>query len=517
MVVGLCGSVPLLEGAAAARRLHDARQGLFNVLVIYKVDRLGRDVIVTLTALREIHALGVTIISATETLDLSTPAGWAMAAVISAFGQLERENFLSRSKEATDRLAREGVWLGGIIPFGYRVEGKDKEARLVISDEPIPGQLLSEGDVIRLIYRMLAEEHLSCFRIADHLNALGIPPAYARDGRLLLKGKRKERTQGIWRAGRIRNMVVNTTYKGVHGYGKRSKQKREVIERPVPAIVSEQQWQKAQEALRANMICSMKNAKHFYLLRGLMQCGICGLNYSGTSYQKVKGEATYYTCNGKLAHRVIYGSTGTRCTAKAVQGTFENLVWEDIQGFICNPGDVLKQLERPQDDRAGHAERLRKELSGLQQSIKAKTVEAGNVVALCRKGLIDEAMLEAQLQQVKQEETVLQRELQAMVEQAAHLEIAGGRHRVAEDLLQELRTRMAEPITWEMKRRLVECLVKSIRVDTVEEHGQKRAIIHVLYGFDNSTPAANRRDTGSCSQSVESAPGTTATARLWQL
>jgi len=77
---------------------------------------------------------------------------------------------------------------------------------------------------------------------------------------------------------------VNTTYKGVHQYGKRSKRRREIIERQVPAIVTVEIWERAQQVLRENMLFSARNAKRKYLLRGLIKCGLCGLTYIGTSY-----------------------------------------------------------------------------------------------------------------------------------------------------------------------------------------------------------------------------------------
>ncbi len=111
-----------------------------------------------------------------------------------------------------------------------------------------------------------------------------VPCAYTRDDRLLLKGKRKQRTTGVWRAGRVRNLIVSTTYKGDHGYGKRSRKKdREVILRKVPAIVTGKMWNQAQETLRKNFLFASRNNKtNRYLLRGLIKCELCGLTYSGT-------------------------------------------------------------------------------------------------------------------------------------------------------------------------------------------------------------------------------------------
>ncbi len=153
----------------------------------------------------------------------------------------------------------------------------------MVAETLIPGLSLSEADVVRMLYRLLAEESWTCPRIADHLNALGIPPVYTRDNRQLLKespqGKRKAHTAGIWSPARVRNLVMNTVYKGEHYYGKRGKKSRDLIQRAVPAIVPVEIWEQAQHILHSNMIMSARNGKRQYLLRGYITCGLCGLTY----------------------------------------------------------------------------------------------------------------------------------------------------------------------------------------------------------------------------------------------
>ncbi|PQV62590.1 Site-specific DNA recombinase [Abditibacterium utsteinense] len=223
---GVSGTTHLHERPAGARLLQDARAGKFDAVVVYKADRLGRSPLVNETLALEISGkLGIAIVGVAEQIDLSSPIGAAMFTFQSAIGRLERENTLQRSRDATLRLAREGAWLGGIVPFGYRVEGKERAARLVVADAVNPATNLSEADVVRLIYKLAGEEGKSSIQIAERLNVLGVPTSYARDGREVVRNKRKERTQEVWRPGRIRNMLVEPTYKGVHVWGKRSKTK----------------------------------------------------------------------------------------------------------------------------------------------------------------------------------------------------------------------------------------------------------------------------------------------------
>ena len=140
---------------------------------------------------------------------------------------------------------------------------------------------LSAADVIRQIYRRLAIDGWSCPRIALELNALAIPTSYARAGREVKRGERRERTQEIWRGGRVRNIVIEPKYAGRLEYGRRSKQAREAIPASIEPLVSEELWQAAQGALHRNRRVA-RNTRRRYLLKGVIRCGSCGLTYVGS-------------------------------------------------------------------------------------------------------------------------------------------------------------------------------------------------------------------------------------------
>lgn len=89
---------------------------------------------------------------------------------------------------------------------------------------------------------------MSAIKISDYLNALNIPTRYDLNG---INGKRKKNASSIWYPSRILSIIKSTTYKGTHKYGKRATNKNsKIILRPVPAIVSNELWEKANEALK---------------------------------------------------------------------------------------------------------------------------------------------------------------------------------------------------------------------------------------------------------------------------
>src|SRR6516225_10105576 len=84
-------------------------------------------------------------------------------------------------------------------------------------------------------------------------------------------GSRRRAVSGVLR-GFVASLCTRPTK--AHQFGKRSAVKREIISRPVPAIVSEDVWTKAQATLRANFLFGARGAKNPYLLRGLARCAI---------------------------------------------------------------------------------------------------------------------------------------------------------------------------------------------------------------------------------------------------
>ncbi len=481
---GVSGTIALELRPEGSRLIADAEAKAFDTVLVYKLDRLGRNPRLILNSVGDLEAAGVQIRSMTEAFDTSSPSGRFMLTMLAGVAGLERDTIVERSMEGTKRLARAGAWLGGIVPYGYRVEGKSKDARLVISEEPLPGIEMTEADVVRLIFRQLADDRKSCPEITDHLNNLGVPTAYVRDGRKLSRGKRKQATAGIWRPGRVRSLVVNATYKGVHQYGKRSKRGTEPIEQPVPAIIDAETWERAQRTLSDHFIIARNPNNRQYLLRGLIKCGVCGLTYCGTGWRSAGNEIrTYYACNGRQQYRGLYGSKGQRCPSKAINSSIEDRVWEDIVGFGRDPGAVLEQLAQAQEGKAVEGDHLAGEIKRLNQAIQAKGAERDQVITWCRRGRISEADMDRQLDQIQLEEAGLKKELERLSELARSAETASAQLKTAEQLLLDLNQKLDQPLTWELKRQLVEMLVEEILVETVESDGKKEAITRISYRF----------------------------------
>ena len=295
----LCEERP--GGCALVR---DARAGRFSQIWVVRADRLGRDAFELLRIWRVFESIGVALRATDENID--DPFYFDIHAVIAAN---ERRKFLERSAEGMNRAAKEGRYTGGIVPLGYSVSGDRGFRRLVPDDSPMWAGL-SAADVVRRIYDHLAVDGWSCVRISLPSSTRWVyPRPIRRDGR----GVRGKRTQGLWRSGRIRNLVVNPVYRGVLQYGRRSTKPngREVISASVPPLVSEDVWDAAIATLKRNRALP-RNSCHSYLLRSLIRCAVCGLSFCGTWTRGPR-----YRCNGSMAHR---GPFAGKCIGASIKG-----------------------------------------------------------------------------------------------------------------------------------------------------------------------------------------------------
>jgi site-specific DNA recombinase len=499
---GVSGTLPWEERPEGSRLVSDARRKAFDVVLCNEVSRLGRDdfgrFIINLAF--DLQNLGIAIVSITENIDTSTPDGRFLLLIKAGLAGLELATLLRRSIDGTNYWAGQGVWLGGIVPYGYRKTGSKKTARIVPNEEILPGLGLSEAHLVRLMYRMLADEGLSCVKIADYLNAIGVPPAYAKVGREVEvkdpnapEGKRKKATAGIWRPSRIRNLVTNTVYKGVHFYGKRSKRPRDTIERSVIPLVDPDTWQRAQETLRKNQLFSRRNAKRRYLLRGLVKCQTCGCNYVGSTFHGPgRKPKVYYRCGGQEAYR---GRCMGRCTSKAVNGEFlEDTVWGDIVEFIENPGDVLAALAEERQQESDHVRQIARERTNAEAALLAKASERDRMLDAFRKGIIESDDLEREMAKIRAETDAVRERIAYLSGQLEAISRAAEDLRSAESFLQELRKRLAEPLSWEIRRQLVELLVSEVRVETDCSTQPKTVKIVVVYRFDGDVSNRTARD-----------------------
>jgi len=108
---------PGLQAALAA-----ARAGEFDVLLVYRIDRLTRSIVGLMSIVEDLAASGVALRSATEPIDTNGPVGRMLLQLLGIFAEFERGLLIDRISKGFERKAARGEWLGGPGPYGYTLD-----------------------------------------------------------------------------------------------------------------------------------------------------------------------------------------------------------------------------------------------------------------------------------------------------------------------------------------------------------------------------------------------------------
>src|SRR6202158_5636135 len=140
---GLSGAT--MERPALQRLMADIKQGLINVVVVYKVDRLTRSLADFVKMVEAFDAHGVSFASVTQQFNTTTSMGRLTLSVLLSFAQFEREVSGERIRDKIAASKRKGMWMGGLVPLGYDV----RDRRLVVNQP--------EAATVREIFRCYQE------------------------------------------------------------------------------------------------------------------------------------------------------------------------------------------------------------------------------------------------------------------------------------------------------------------------------------------------------------------------
>jgi DNA invertase Pin-like site-specific DNA recombinase len=144
---GLSGGT--MERPALRRLLADINQGLIDIVVVYKVDRLTRSLADFAKMVEAFDAHGVSFVAVTQQFNTTTSMGRLTLNVLLSFAQFEREVTGERIRDKIAASKRKGMWMGGgSVPLGYDV----CDRRIVIDER--------EAETVRYIFRRYQESRL---------------------------------------------------------------------------------------------------------------------------------------------------------------------------------------------------------------------------------------------------------------------------------------------------------------------------------------------------------------------
>lgn len=263
--------------------LLDAKAGLFDEVVVWKINRLSRNQSDLMNLVDELNKHNVIFRSYSENFETETPMGRFALQMMGSVAELERNTIVENVRMGMRARASAGLWNGGNV-FGYRSKYNDelKANKLEIVEE--------EAIIVQEIFRLFANEKWGYIRIANQLNKRGL----------------RTRENNYWGKQSVKQIIDNKLYFGKIQWGLHSdwskKRRKGKQENPIisdgkhDAIIDEETWEKAQKIREVRGKVSEKVYEGNYILSGLLKCPVCGS--SMISHRTIK--------KGKLGERVIY-------------------------------------------------------------------------------------------------------------------------------------------------------------------------------------------------------------------
>jgi len=120
-----------LDRPALQRLLEDIEDGLVDIVVVYKIDRLSRSLADFAKLVEVFDRNGVTFVSVTQSFNTTTSMGRLTLNILLSFAQFEREVTAERIRDKFAASRKKGIWMGGVPPYGYRVENR----KLLVDEE----------------------------------------------------------------------------------------------------------------------------------------------------------------------------------------------------------------------------------------------------------------------------------------------------------------------------------------------------------------------------------------------
>ncbi|HIY34881.1 MAG TPA: recombinase family protein [Candidatus Eubacterium faecigallinarum] len=363
-----------ISGVSTAKRerfnemIEDGKQGLFDLVITKEVSRFARNTLDSIRFTRELLSSGVAVYFQNDNINTLDEDSELRLTIMSSMAQDESRKISTRVRFGHQQAIKKGTVLGTNNMFGYT----KKDGKLTINEE--------EAAFIRELFEMYATGRFSMKQMEKHFYEKGIRN---RKG-----NKLSHSTMG--------NIIRNPKYKGYYVGNKvvitdlfTKKQKflpedewvmyKDETGEIVPAIVSEELWEKANEVLymrSQDVITAQHKTVHQNLFTGKLICAHCGKPYYRKDAVGKGGEKmSKWVCSGK-----IYNGADS-CPSHAIYESEIKPVIEDIfrsgqQNIEELSACVLKLVSEllESDDKKNELLALSKEIE-TQHKMKAKLLK----------------------------------------------------------------------------------------------------------------------------------------------
>jgi DNA invertase Pin-like site-specific DNA recombinase len=338
-----------MERPGLAALMADVEAGRIDIVVVYKVDRLTRSLADFAKIVERFDAKGISFVSVTQAFNTTSSMGRLTLNVLLSFAQFEREVTAERIRDKIAASKRKGMWMGGHVPLGYRVENR----KLVIDEV--------EVEQVRTIFDL-------------YLKLGSIPALKDELDRREMRTRVRTRSDGstfggvLFFTGALSALLRNRAYigeiihKGEHHAGEHE------------PIVDAAVFEKVQQRLASQLVERTKRLSPNGLLRGLI-FDSRGNRMSPSYTVKHGARYHYYISRALLENRKAEAGSPPRASATAID--------ELVLGALRQRPGALPPDEPAQRELVLELiERVEVNRSQLVITFASHTSQADRVVAL---------------------------------------------------------------------------------------------------------------------------------------
>ena len=474
------------------RMMSDVRNHKFSAIVVYRLDRIGRNISDFAGLMKELKKLGVSFVSIKEQFDTVTPMGRAMMYIISVFSQLERETIAERIRDNMHELAKTGRWLGGNTPTGYESESAsnmtiDNKVRKTYHLKLIP----QEAEIVKTIFELYTQTD-SLTAVEAELMRRRIRSKNGKDfSRFSIKGILQnpvyliadEDAHQYFEENKVCMSSERSAFDGVRGimaYNRTDQEKgRATIYLPMTewivavgkhhGLIPAKQWIAVQRSLERNKSKGYRKPRNNQaLMTGLLFCA-CGerMYPKQTTRRTESGDLVYsYMC--KMKER----SKGERCKRKNVKGNLlDSAIIEQVKLLAEDAHTFITQMEKSKKFYTGNREAYESQLADLRGEFAAnEKIIKGLIDSL---GLLGAFSEKERVAKRIEELAEANREIEKRINE---LEGLTSEHRLSEDEFDFLRQMLAtfassiDSMTVEEKRVAIRTVIRKAIWDGENAH-----------------------------------------------
>lgn len=444
----------------------DAKQKLFDAILVVDYDRIARRFAYQAIVLDELEELEIQVLSLNQ-VRAETAEDKVLLGFKGLFAEYERVKIAERTRRGKLRKASAGTFFGWNAPYGYQYVS-DPEPHFEILEE--------EAEVVRKIFKWLA----------DGSTIRGVIRKLAD-----LKIKPKKNKRPIWVSSTISRLVRNEVYIGIEYYNKnyavvpqnpklngkykkvkkssrKMRNKEEWFPIKVSAILNEELFYLVQDRLKENKIFAKRNRKREYLLAGKIYCG-CGRKRLGEGIQ----DHIYYRCSDRIYNFPL----PQQCFIKGVNAAIlDNIVWENVVKLLSNADLIKKQAEKYLDKQTETKTTSQGDIEAVSKKISKLKDQEARFLKAYGAGLMTLEQLKTEKDSIKSSTSSLQQELEKTLvkEPTTSFDLSN-----VDKLVEEVKE-VVKSFNFEQKQGLIRNLL-----DTVVVENQTKVLVKGFIPLDN--------------------------------